>query len=178
MKHVIVGALAGLAALSAVPAAAGYFPSVYEARHYYGSTYVDTYIDGVGAGVVVHEKSYVGLNNPDPSIAYKTALDGCLYGRPRGCDSRGLTIDDRYRVAAARAPAPRGWMPTTFVSYTVVADPPRIVRTAVRSAPRSFLYRRTVEHSTKVSRSTSVTVERTGAPFRRYVTRSAWREYR
>jgi hypothetical protein len=179
MKFAIAGAVAGLAALTAFPAAAGYFPTVYESRFDYGSTYVDTYADGIGAGVVVHEKSYVGLNNPDPSIAYRTALDGCLYGRPRGCDDRGLTIDDRYRVAAARAPAPVGWTPTTYVPYAVVSDPPRVARSfAARPAPRSFVYRRTVEHSTKVSRSTSVTIERTGAPFRRYVTRSAWREYR
>lgn len=178
MRFAIVGAVAGLAALTAFPAAAGYFPTVYESRYDYGSTYVDTYADGIGAGVVVHEKSYVGLNNPDPSIAYRTALDGCLYGRPRGCDDRGLTIDDRYRVAAARAPAPVSWTPTTFVPYGVATDRPQIVRSVARPALRSFVYRRTVEQSTRISRSTSVTIERTGAPFRRYVTRSAWREYR
>ncbi|MFC6046947.1 hypothetical protein ACFPYM_03760, partial [Methylobacterium hispanicum] len=77
MKSGFLGALVGLAALSATPAVAGgYWPGVYEARHDYGSTYVDTYVDGIGAGVVVHEKSYVGLNNEDHSIRYRTALDG------------------------------------------------------------------------------------------------------
>jgi hypothetical protein len=178
MRKGILGALAGFAAFAAVPASAGYFPSIYESRHDYGSTYVDTYIDGIGAGVVVHERSYVGLNNPDPSIQYKTQLDGCLYGLPRGCDRTGLTIDDRARVAAARGPAPLNWTPTTYVPYAVVDDSVRRIAVAPRPRPRSYVYRRTVEHATRISRSTSVTVERTGAPFRRYVTRSAWREYR
>ncbi|WP_408903253.1 hypothetical protein [Methylobacterium radiotolerans] len=178
MRVGILGALAGLAALTSLPASAGYFPSIYESRYDYGSTYVDTFVDGVGAGVVVHERSYVGLNNPDPSIRYKTALDGCLYGLPRGCDRSVLTIDDRARVAAARGPAPLSWTPTTYVPYAVVNEPVRTVAVAPRPRARGFVYRRTVEHATRISRSTSVTVERTGVPFRRYVTRSAWREYR
>lgn len=175
MKPGILGALVGLAVISAAPASAGgYWPGVYEARHDYGSTYVDTYIDGIGAGVVVHEKSYVGLNNEDPSIRYKTALDGCLYGRPRGCDRTSLTVDDRYRVAAARGPAPLNWSPTTYVPYRVAHDPVPGTRPylgSVRSRPAGFVYRRTVERSTKVVRSTRETVERSGEPFRRYIVR-------
>jgi hypothetical protein len=161
MKSGIFGALAGLAALSAAPASAGgYWPGVYEARYDYGSTYVDTYVDGVGAGVVVHEKSYVGLNNDDPSIRYRTALDGCLYGRPRGCDRSTLTIDDRYRVAAARGSAPLDWSPTTYVPYAVATGPAPSARPHFRSVvPRTsaFVHRRTVERS--------------GEPFRRYIVR-------
>lgn len=173
MKSGILGAFLGLAALSAAPASAGsYWPGVYEARHDYGSTYVDTYVDGIGAGVVVHEKSYVGLNNEDPSIRYRTALDGCLYGRPRGCDRASLTIDDLQRVAAARPPARPSWSPTTYVPYAVATDPaPQAYGPPVRLRPAGLAYRRTIERSTKIVRTTRVTVERTGEPFRRYIVR-------
>lgn len=173
MRAGILGALAGLTVLSATPVSAGgYWPDVYEARYDYGSTYVDTYVDGVGDGVVVHEKSYVGLNNEDPSIRYRTALDGCLYGRPRGCDRTGLTIDDRYRVAAARGRASANWSPATYVSYTVVTDPAlRASSDLARTRPAGFVYRRTLESSTEVVRQTRETVERLGEPFPRYIIR-------
>ena len=161
MKPGILGALVGLAALSAAPASAGgYWPGVYEAIHDYGSVYVDTYVDGIGAGVVVHEKSYVGLNNEDPSVRYKTALDGCLYGLPRGCDRTGLTVDDRYRVAAARGAARANWSPTTYVPNAVAIRPPagpRAYLGSPRPGPEGYAYRRTVE--------------RPGEPFRRYIVR-------
>ncbi len=99
-------------ALTSLPASAGYFPSIYESRYEFGSTYVTTFVDGVGAGVVVHERSYVGLNNPDSfdPVQEPRSTAACT-AFPAVCEPHGLTIDDRVRVAAARGPAPLSGRP-------------------------------------------------------------------